>query len=44
MPAALGLPPAFTVQDLLTDRSYAWHTGGNYILLGPGQSHIMHVK
>jgi len=41
---ALGLPASFTVQDLLTDESYAWHSGGNYILLGPGQAHVLHVR
>jgi starch synthase (maltosyl-transferring) len=44
VPPELGLPAAFMVQDLLTDRSYAWHTGGNYVLLGPGRSHLMHVR
>jgi len=44
VPPELGLPPAFTVQDLLTDESYAWHGGGNYVLLGPGRAHILHVR
>jgi starch synthase (maltosyl-transferring) len=44
VPSALGLPPAFAVQDLLTDQSYAWRTGRNYVLLGPGQSHLMHAR
>jgi len=44
VPPGLGLPPSFTVQDLLTDESYAWHSGGNYILLGPGQAHVLHVR
>jgi starch synthase (maltosyl-transferring) len=44
VPPALGLPDAFTVQDLLTDESYAWGTGRNYVLLGPGQAHVMHVR
>jgi starch synthase (maltosyl-transferring) len=44
VPAELGLPPAFTVQDLLTDKSFAWGVGRNYVLLGPGQAHVMHVR
>ncbi|MBV8395546.1 MAG: alpha-1,4-glucan--maltose-1-phosphate maltosyltransferase, partial [Actinobacteria bacterium] len=44
VPGQLGLPAAFTVQDLLTDSSYAWRTGGNYVLLGPGRAHVLHVK
>jgi starch synthase (maltosyl-transferring) len=43
IPAALGLPPAFTVRDLLADESHAWRIGRNYVRLGPGQSHVLHV-
>jgi len=42
--AALGLPPAFTVRDLLADENHAWRIGRNYVRLGPGQSHILHVR
>jgi starch synthase (maltosyl-transferring) len=44
VPAALELPPTFTVQDLLTGTSYQWSTGRNYVLLQPGQAHVMHVR
>ena len=43
VPAALGLPPAFPVRDLLSGESYVWHTGRNYVALGPGQSHVVQV-
>jgi len=43
IPAALGLPPAFTVRDLLRDEDYAWRIGRNYVRLEPGQSHVLHV-
>jgi starch synthase (maltosyl-transferring) len=44
LPAALGFPPAFGVEDLLTGAGYTWHTGRNYVGLGPGQSHLLHVS
>ena len=44
MPAALDLPASFVVQDLLTDETYAWQVGGNYVLLPPGGAHVMHVR
>ena len=31
VPAALGLPPAFPVRDLLTGESYRWRIGRNYV-------------
>jgi starch synthase (maltosyl-transferring) len=45
VPASLGLPPAFTVLDLLSDESYQWHIGPNFVALGPGwrQAHILQV-
>jgi starch synthase (maltosyl-transferring) len=43
LPAALGFPPAFTAQELLADQTFTWHTGRNYVRLGPGQSHILRV-
>jgi starch synthase (maltosyl-transferring) len=43
LPAWLGLPPAFGVQDLLTDEWFGWRIGRNYTRLGPGQSHILRV-
>ena len=44
IPAALGLPPAFTVRDLLADENHAWRIGRNYVRLGPGQSHVLHIQ
>jgi starch synthase (maltosyl-transferring) len=44
VPPALGLPESFAVQDLLTDDSYAWRTGGNFVRLAPGQAHVLHVR
>jgi len=44
IPAALGLPPAFTVRDLLADEDHAWRIGRNYVRLDPGQSHVLHVR
>jgi starch synthase (maltosyl-transferring) len=44
IPPELGLPGGFVVQDLLSDETYAWRTGGNYVDLPPGGSHVMHLK
>ncbi len=44
VPAGLGLPGSFVVQDLLTDQTYLWQSGGNYIRLEPGAAHVMHVR
>ena len=44
IPAALGLPPAFGVRDLLADEDFSWRIGRNYVRLGPGQSHLLHVQ
>jgi starch synthase (maltosyl-transferring) len=44
IPAALGLPPAFTVRDLLADDDHAWRIGRNYVRLEPGQSHVLHAR
>jgi starch synthase (maltosyl-transferring) len=45
VPAALGLPPAFTVRDLLDGSEYHWRLGGNYVRLSPGerQAHVLEV-
>jgi hypothetical protein len=43
VPAWLGLPPTFTVRDLLRDETFTWHIGRNYVSLGPGQSHLLRV-
>jgi starch synthase (maltosyl-transferring) len=43
IPASLGLPPTFPVLDLLAGEAYVWHTGRNYVGLGPGQAHVLRV-
>jgi starch synthase (maltosyl-transferring) len=43
LPAALGFPPTFNAAELLSGERFTWHTGRNYVRLGPGQSHIMRV-
>jgi len=44
VPPSLGLPDSFVVQDLLTDATFAWRSGGNYVRLGPGAAHVTHVR
>jgi starch synthase (maltosyl-transferring) len=44
IPANLGLPPVFTVHDLLSDDGFQWRIGPNYVRLGPGQSHLARVE
>jgi len=46
LPAHLGLPPVFTVEDLLTGDRYEWRIGRNYVRLEPGvrQAHINRVE
>jgi starch synthase (maltosyl-transferring) len=46
IPAQLGLPPVFTVEDLLTGDHYDWRIGANYLRLDPAgrQTHIMRVE
>jgi starch synthase (maltosyl-transferring) len=43
LPAALGLPPTFRALELLTDETFTWQTGRNYVRLDPGQSHVLRV-
>jgi starch synthase (maltosyl-transferring) len=40
----LGLPPAFVAHDLLTGARYPWRTGSNYVLLPPGDAHVMSIE
>jgi hypothetical protein len=42
----LGLPPSFTVQDLLSlhEDRFQWRIGQNYVRLGPGKSHLLRVE
>jgi starch synthase (maltosyl-transferring) len=46
VPAHLGLPPVFTVRDLLTDERFQWRVGPNYVRLEPGvrQAHLCAVE
>jgi starch synthase (maltosyl-transferring) len=44
VPAALGLPPAFAVRDLLADADFHWRIGRNYVRLEPGGAHVLHVQ
>ena len=46
VPAWFGLPPAFTVHDLLTGERFQWHTGRNYVRFEPGvrQAHVNRVE
>jgi starch synthase (maltosyl-transferring) len=45
VPAQLGTPPVFAVEDLLTGDHYDWRIGANYIRLDPwgNQTHILRV-
>jgi starch synthase (maltosyl-transferring) len=45
IPALLGLPPVFAVEDLLTGDHYDWRIGSNYVRLDPhgNQTHIFRV-
>jgi starch synthase (maltosyl-transferring) len=46
IPAHLGLPPVFAVEDLLTGEHYDWRIGANYVRLDPAvrQTHILRVE
>ena len=41
VPVSLGLPPAFAARDLLTDGTFSWRIGRNYVRLEPGQAHVL---
>jgi len=45
VPAHLGLPPVFTVEDLLTGDHFDWRIGENYVRLDPAanQTHVLRV-
>jgi starch synthase (maltosyl-transferring) len=45
IPAHLGLPPVFTVEDLLTGDHHDWRIGENYLRLDPAgqQTHLLRV-
>jgi starch synthase (maltosyl-transferring) len=46
IPAQLGLAPSFTVRDRLSDESYLWRIGPNYVRLEPDvrQAHVLEVQ
>jgi starch synthase (maltosyl-transferring) len=46
VPAALGLPPVFTVHDLLSGERFQWRIGPNFVRLEPGvrQAHVNLVE
>jgi len=46
VPAHLGLPPSFTVNDLLSNERHMWRIGPNYVRLEPGvrQAHVARVE
>jgi starch synthase (maltosyl-transferring) len=43
VPVVLGYPPAFEVRDLLTDDSFTWRAGRNFVQLPPGKAHVLKV-
>jgi starch synthase (maltosyl-transferring) len=43
VPVSTGFPPAYPVQDLLSDETWTWRIGRNYVKLGPGQSHVLRI-
>src|SRR5439155_26868381 len=44
VPVPLGLPPAFSVRDVLSGATYTWHIGRNYVRLEAGQAHVLRVE
>ncbi|HZT92318.1 MAG TPA: alpha-1,4-glucan--maltose-1-phosphate maltosyltransferase [Gaiellaceae bacterium] len=43
IPVALGYPPAFDAHELLTDTTFTWRAGRNYVALDRGKSHVVKV-
>ena len=45
IPAELGLPPVFPVEDLFTGEHFDWRIGGNYVRMEAGvrQAHVLRV-
>jgi starch synthase (maltosyl-transferring) len=43
LPVSTGFPPVYSVHDLLTEETYTWRIGRNYVMLAPGQSHILRI-
>jgi starch synthase (maltosyl-transferring) len=44
VPASLGLPPVFTVEDQFTGEHFDWRIGGNYVRLDPSWTKIHLLK
>jgi starch synthase (maltosyl-transferring) len=44
VPVWLGLPPAYSATELLTDQEFHWRIGRNYVRLAPGQAHVLRVE
>ena len=44
VPVWLGLPPAYSATELLSETEFHWRIGRNYVRLGPGQSHVLRVE
>jgi starch synthase (maltosyl-transferring) len=43
VPVSTGLRPAYPVRDLLTEETWTWRIGRNYVKLGPGRSHLLRI-
>jgi len=43
LPVSTGLPPAYAVRDLLSDESFTWRIGRNYVKLPPGGAHVLRL-
>ncbi|MHB8469492.1 MAG: alpha-amylase family glycosyl hydrolase, partial [Gaiellaceae bacterium] len=41
VPASSGLPPTYRARELLSAADWTWHSGRNYVKLGPGKSHLL---
>jgi len=44
IPASLGLPPVFTVEDQFTGEHFDWRIGGNYVRLDPNWTKVHLLK
>jgi starch synthase (maltosyl-transferring) len=44
IPVALGYPPAFDGQELLSGETFTWRAGRNFVGLGPGQAHVVKIR
>ncbi len=43
LPVSTGLPPAYAVLDLLSDQTFTWRIGRNYVKLPPGGAHVLRL-